>query len=205
VAGRFDAVIVKSEQMAQVIDPVPAHVVPNGVDLEAFSPADRGAARRRLGWPDDRYHVLFPGNPRNARKNHPLARQAVEVAQRLVDRPIDLQTLWEVPAADVPLYMNGCDAMLMASYLEGSPNVVKEAMACDLPVIAVPVGDVVRLLDGVPGYTVCGRDANSMGAALARTLGDGTRPQGREAIERLGLDLASVAHRLTDIYRQVLA
>lgn len=205
VADRFEAVIVKSEEMAQVIDPVPAHVVPNGVDTDHFRPLEQAECRRRLGWGQDRTHVLFPGNPRNPRKNHPLAREAVDVAADILGRPIELQTLWEVQPSEVPRYMNGCDAMLMASYLEGSPNVVKEAMACDLPVVAVPVGDVERLLAGVSGYTVCQRDPVAMGQALATTLNDPSPACGRQAIERQGLDLESVARRLTAIYDEVLA
>lgn len=205
LASRFSAVIVKSQQMADIVAPVPAHVVPNGVDLERFRPTDRAEACHALGWAADELHVLFPGNPGNARKNHPLAQDAVGVAERLIGRPIVLETLWNVQPDDVPLYMNACDAMVMASHLEGSPNVVKEAMACKLPVVAVPVGDVERLLDGLPGYSICERSGESMGSALAEALTADGAPDGRSAIKRQGLDLESVANRLIAIYREVLA
>lgn len=111
LARRFSAVIVKSQQMADLVAPVPAHVLPNGVDIERFRPIDRAEACHALGWSDDPLRVLFPGNPRNARKNHPLAREAVKVAERLLGRPIALETLWDVQPDEVPLYMNACDAM----------------------------------------------------------------------------------------------
>lgn len=205
LARRFSAVIVKSQQMADLVAPVPAHVVPNGVDTERFRPIDRVEAREALGWPTDELRVLFPGNPRNARKNHPLAIEAVAVAERLLDRPIGLETLWDVQPDEVPLYMNACEAMVMASHLEGSPNVVKEAMACNLAVVAVRVGDVEQLLDGVSGYAICERTPESMGSALAEALTADGVPDGRGAIDRQGLDLESVANRLTAIYREVLA
>ncbi len=205
LARRFSAVIVKSQQMADLVAPVPAHVLPNGVDTSRFRPIDRDDACEALGWSRDTRRVLFPGNPRNARKNHPLAREATDVAAQFLGQPIALETLWDVQPDDVPLYMNACDAMVMTSFLEGSPNVVKEAMACNLAVVAVPVGDVEELLDGVPGYAVCERSPESMGSALAGVLSSEMTPDGRSAIGRHGLDLESVANRLAAIYREVLA
>jgi glycosyltransferase involved in cell wall biosynthesis len=100
--------------------------------------------------------------------------------------------------------MNACDAMLLTSLIEGSPNVVKEAMACNLPVVAVPVGDVPELLAGVPGYIVCPRDAQQLGDALAHVLASPPQAAGRAALEQKGLDLASVARRVLAVYACVL-
>ena len=151
LAPHIDQVIVKSDELARVIAPTPAHVIPNGVDTELFCPIDRNIARRQLKWPMDAPRVLFPGNPADPRKGLALARQGIKVASRAMRCDLELVPLWGVAPDDVPLYMNACDAMLMTSLLEGSPNVVKEAMACNLPVIGVPVGDVEPLLGGVAG------------------------------------------------------
>ncbi len=90
--------------------------------------------------------------------------------------------------------------MLMVSLIEGSPNVVKEAMACNLNVIGVEVGDVPQLLDGVSGCSVCARDPEEIGGKIAEQL---TLPQpcnGREALESRGLSLDSVARQIRNIY-----
>lgn len=208
-ARTVDAVIVKSQEMADLVKPVHAHVVPNGVDMELFQPTDKEHARAELAWPADRRYILFPGNPANPRKGYPLAESAVFLArEKLESLPDDIPTrlvvLHNVPPDQVPLYMNACDAMLMTSLNEGSPNVVKEAMACNLPIISVSVGDTAELLDGVPGYHVCPRDASALADGLVATLTTPVTADGRAALLRHRLDLESVAQRLLAIYEETL-
>ena len=199
-ANRFDKVIVKSQEMAGVIAPCKSTVVANGVDMETFQPMSRDEARKRLNLPLDRKQILFPGNPENPRKGHLLAAAAVKVAVQQLDEPIDLVPLWNVDPDDVAIYMNACDAMLMMSFIEGSPNVVKEGLACDLPVIGVQVGDVPEMLDGISGCVVCPRDAEVIGQRLAEQLQSETICNGRAVLQDRGLDLASVAQRVLSIY-----
>jgi len=204
LARLVDAVIVKSREMAHVLRPVVAHVIPNGVDLDAFQPLDRSAARDRLGWHDRKPRVLFPGNPALPNKGFPLARAAVDVASSALGEAVEIVLLSDIAPHQVPVYLSACDAMLVASYTEGSPNAVTEAMACNLPVIAVPVGDVPELLSGVESSAVCPRDPQVLGSELARLLTSSGRSNGRETIETRGLDLANVAHRVAAVYRDVL-
>ena len=205
VARTVDAVIVKSSEMARVVAPVPAHVIPNGVDLQAFSPMNAARARSALGWSEGDRYVLFAGNPDSPRKGFPLARAAAAQAAAAMTERLKLIPLSQVPPERVPLYMNACDALLMTSFLEGSPNVVKEAMACNLPVVSVPVGDVPELLTDVSGCAVCARDASDLASALAQILHHGQRTNGRVVLERRGLDLPSVARRVVDVYIDVLS
>lgn len=204
LARNVDAVIVKSREMADVIAPVTATVIPNGVDLNIFQPRAREVSRRRLQFTERGRKVLFPGNPDNPGKGFDLASASVRVAASLMGESIDLVPLWNVAPDDVPVYMNACEAMLMTSFTEGSPNVVKEAMACDLPVIGVPVGDVHELLDGAAGYAKCERDADEIGRALAGILTHPTTVEGRKAILEKQLDLESVARRVIAVYERVL-
>lgn len=204
LAQRLDAVIVKSPEMAEILAPAKCHVVPNGVDMERFTPIDKSDACQQLGWDNSVTRVLFPGNPDNPRKGFKLANAALDLAQQQLGKPLEMVVLWKVAPAEVPIYMNACDAMFMTSLLEGSPNVVKEAMACNLPVAAVPVGDVEILLDGVDGYSVSPRDPNALAEALVQMLAHTEPVDGRGALRRKKLDLPSVARRLLDIYASVL-
>ena len=199
-ANRFDKVIVKSQEMAELIKPCESTVVANGVNMEVFRPVVRTEARKRLDFPLDRKVVLFPGNPDNPRKGHALATAAIAVAEKLLGESIQLVPLWDIDPDDVATYMNACDVMLMMSFIEGSPNVVKEALACDIPVIGVQVGDVPEMLDGIEGCKVCQRDADEIGQSVAEYLKAPTACNGREILMQRGLDLASVADRVLAIY-----
>ena len=199
------SVIVKSAEMAEAVKPVRAHIVPNGVDMDAFRPMEVQQARAMLGWPENKRYILFSGNPKNPRKCFPLAQAAVSRASALMNEPLHLVPLRGVAPEKVPLYMNSCEAMLMTSFIEGSPNVVKEAMACNLPVVSVPVGDVSMLLDGVPGYEICPRNAKLLAESLSKILLNGHRVEGRAALKSKRLDLESSAMQLVKIYTDVLA
>jgi len=92
------------------------------------------------------------------------------------------------PHERIPLYMNACDVLALASDYEGSPVVIKEAMACNLPIVSVDVGDVAQVIAGVEGCYICRRDAADMADKLGQALDRGQRTAGRRVIQSLGLD-----------------
>jgi glycosyltransferase involved in cell wall biosynthesis len=203
-ARTVDAVIVKSAQMAGLVAPTKPYIIPNGVDLDIFRPVDTAVARRELGWEEGKQYVLFPGCPETPRKNYPLAQAVVEQVTRWTEAPVQLKILWGVPPERVPLYMNASGALLTTSFLEGSPNTVKEAMACNLPVVSVPVGDVPELLKGVEGCVVAPYDVGALAEGLIQILNIGRRSVGRAAIVRKGLTQEGVARRIVQVYESVL-
>lgn len=204
LARLVKAVVVKTEEMARVVAPVPAHVIPNGVDLELFRPVDPAEARAALGFDPHKRYVLFPGHPLNPRKAFPVAKAAVEIAAQRTAEDIELVTLYPTPPEKVPLIMNACDVELLTSYVEGSPNVVKEAMACNLPVVTVNTGDVAELLAGVEGCLICPRTPEALAEGLTAVLAEARRTNGREILQRKRLDLVSVAERIRRVYVDVL-
>jgi teichuronic acid biosynthesis glycosyltransferase TuaC len=203
VARRADACIVVSAHMKACLPaPVEAEVIPSGLDFELFRELPRDEARRRLNLPEDERLVLFVGRPTQARKRLWLAEKAVEVLNQTT--PARLVVAWRVAHADVSAYMSAADALVFTSMQEGSPNVVKEALACNLPVVSVRVGDVEERLRGVEGCEVCADERpESIAAALARVLGRGGRSAGREAVR--GLDERIITDRVIGIYRKLLA
>src|SRR5262249_1557511 len=94
---------------------------------------------------------------------------AVEILNERL--PARLIIAWGVPHAEIPVYMGACDVFVFTSSQEGSPDIVKEALACDLPVISVAVGDVRQRLQGVEGCEVCADERpETIAAALERAL-----------------------------------
>src|SRR5205085_3572256 len=146
-----------------------------------------------------------PGCPDLPRKGFALANAAVAHASAQMGEPLELVSLWGVAPDRVALFMNACDVMVLTSYVEGSPNVVKEAMACNLPIVSVPVGDVPERLAGVAGCMICPHDPVALGDALLQVLRDGRRTTGRCALQAMGLDQDAVARKILAIYEDVLA
>ena len=198
-ARRANGVIVKTEEMRRVIADVPdVHVIPNGVNLSRFQPQPRDAARAALGWRGTGQVLLFAAKPTESRKNWPLADAACRLlAARGLD--VRLEAMYGRPQADMVSAMNAADVLLLPSYHEGSPNVVKEAMAVNLPVVAAPVGDCAELLREVSPSFVVPHSPQAFADAAAAALASGARSNGREVIERR-LSVESIAQRVLAVY-----
>ena len=200
VARYANATITKSQAMELALPSSSRgrnHVIPNGIDRELFRPMDRTAARRQLGWDAEERVALFAASPEVSMKRHRLAEKACARASERLG-PVRLAVVDGVPPDDVPLFMNAGDCLIHPSASEGSPNVVKEALACNLPVIATPVGDVPQLLAGVENSYVCPPAVEPLADALRRCLDPPRRSNGRE--RTLDLDEARIATRIAGIY-----
>jgi glycosyltransferase involved in cell wall biosynthesis len=197
------ATITKSDEMERRLPrsvQMRNHVIPNGVDLQCFAPSDQTIARRRLGWSEGEKVALFVGNPSDPRKNYPLADAAYSVAAQSCSKLI-LRVAHGVDPQAIPLYMNGADVLVFPSRSEGSPNVVKEAMGCELPIVATPVGDIPERLGGVAGCWVVPPDPQDFASAIVNALAHGRSPAARQAVAELSMD--RVAERVEQVYRAV--
>lgn len=200
ICSRFaDAVVVMSTEMADELD-CECHVIPHGVDLDLFRPVSQTDARADLGWDQDTHYVLFPYDSSRRVKDFPRAQRIVERVRSELDDPVELQTMSGVPHDRVPRYMNAADALLLTSKREGSPNTVKEALACNLPVVATDVGDVSERLDSVSHSTAAGDD-DVLVNALRDVLRAGERSDGREAVADLRIE--NQLDRIEAVYRSV--
>lgn len=196
-----DAVIVKSPRMRAMLGRSDVHVIPNGVDLELFRPLERSRARADLGLSQDTRYVLFASDPARPEKCYSLASAVMQlVRQRLPEA--ELLVLKGQPQQRLALAYNAVDALVLTSLSEGSPNVVKEAMATNLPVVSVDVGDVRELLHGATDCYVCSRDPRELADRLCDILLRQSRTNGRQAISRLALP--AVAKRIAAVYEDVL-
>jgi glycosyltransferase involved in cell wall biosynthesis len=199
-----DATITVSEPMASLLPPACQarnHVVPHGVDLSRFDHLSRADARARLGWDPDESVVLFAADPRRHVKNFPLARAAVDVLTRRTPG-VRLRVAHDLVPEDIPVWMAAADVLLLTSRSEGSPGVIKEAMAAGLPAVSTPVGDVPQLFRGVDGCYVRDPTPAALADGLVAALAHGAAPRAQEAVA--ALDVKLTAARVVGVYQWVL-
>ena len=143
-------------------------------------------------------HVLFGGDFERAVKDPELAKQAIALLH-----DVELIEMRGYSREQVVTLMYKCKALLLTSVREGSPQVVKEAMACGCPIVSVDVGDVAERVEGLEGcYVVKSREPREITEALEKAIAFG-RTKGRERLLADGLDNEQVAQRLIEIYKQV--
>lgn len=197
LARLVSRVIVKSHEMASKLRLSSARVIPNGVDLDLFRPLDRDEARKQLGLDLAKRLVLFPYDPAVIGKRYDLVEAAVARGRESIPE-LEILKVSRVPLSRMPLYMNAADVLVLASLTEGSPNAVKEAMAVNLPVVSVDVGDVAELIGPTEGCYLAPRDVESLASRIVGVCRAGTRTQGRDWIARLSMP--AVARQIVEVY-----
>jgi len=193
--------IVKSEEMKKELEIDKVEVIPNGVDLEIFKPLDNNECIKEIGWKQDRKIVLFAANPQRPEKNFSLAKKAIAT---LNIEDVELKVVYNVPHKEMPLYLNASDLLLSTSLWEGSPNVIKEAMACNCPIVTTNVGDVKWLLDGVEGCFITTNDPKDVADKIKKALNFKGRTKGRDKLISLGLDSEHIAKKIIKVYEEVI-
>lgn len=193
---RWKAIIVKSNDMYRDICIKRAIVIPNGVNIERFQPMNQAECQKRLGWDATKKHVLFPANAARPEKDFALAQSAC-----LLFENVELHAFEHTPNAETPYWYNAADVVLMTSKWEGSPNAIKEAMACSRPIVCTSVGDVSERLNGIGGcYVVPTREPKDIAVALEKVIVFEGKTKGRERIIADGLTKELVSKRLIKIY-----
>ncbi len=192
--------IVKSENMKEILGINSIVVIPNGVDLNVLKPIELSVAKKHTNFPENKKIVLFFANPERKEKNYTLAEKAIEI---LNDNGVSLQVVHGVDFHDVPFYLNASDVVLMTSISEGSPNVIKEAMACNTSIIATDVGDIKAIIGSTPGCYITSFDPVDVASKLKKALEFNGKTQGRDNI--LHLDSNIIADRIISIYESILS
>lgn len=205
-ARRADGIICKSEGLRQALprkrDRERAQVIPNGVDTERFCPGDRRKARQDLGIGIEERIVLFPHTITVSRKRFDLAQAAVA---ELAKRGVEARLLPVAGASHelMPTYYQAADCLLLTSNQEGSPNTVKEALCCDLPIVSVDVGDVAHWLGMSSGSALVSEDSKGVAEGLMKVLSGPGSVDGSAVRDVIGL--TKIAERIGAVYDTVLS
>ncbi len=177
-------------------------IIPCGVDLEVFFPVEKQKARKVLGLDAKRIYVLFSSSFTNEVKNAPLAEKAL----LLVKEDIELLELKGFTREKTNYLMNAVDFLLVTSFSETGPLVVKEAMACNCPIVSTDVGDVKGVIDCIDGCYISGYDPTDVADKIQKALIFSKQTidtEGRARIINLGLDSESTANKIIKIYKEI--
>lgn len=200
-----NSLIVKSENICQKVSGHKSvYLIPNGVNLSKFKPIDKTIARNKLNLELTKKYILFLANPSHQWKNAGLAKAAVKL---LNDPEVQLLAPFPVNQDEVVLYLNAADVVISASFMEGSSNVIKEAMACNTPIVATEVGDTKWIMGNTEGCYITGfkpEDVAMKMKAAIEFASDRGKTNGRDRIIELGIDSKTVAKRIQDIYLRTL-
>jgi teichuronic acid biosynthesis glycosyltransferase TuaC len=194
----WDQVIVKSKGMYSDLKYSKAHIIPNGVNRKRFLPMSKEECQNKLGWNPSQKHLLFAANPKRKEKNYDLVLDAVKI---LGDKGIELHHLSQVDFSQIPIYMNAADVVLLSSLWEGSPNVIKEALSCNRPIVSTDCGDVRELLAGVKGSYIATYEAADFAKKVLEALHH-EDTDGRAHITHL--DAAYIAKKIINIYHSTI-
>lgn len=170
--------------------------------IEITDVMDKTAAQQAMNLPNDKINVLFGGSFSNLRKNVALANAALNILNR---DDINLIEMKGFSREQVTLLYNACDMLLLPTKSEGSPQVLKEAMAYNCPVVATDVADIAYLLDGVSNSYVTTFDPADVADKIQRVIESGDRTNGRERIMQLQLTNNEVAKTIKTIYESILS
>lgn len=197
---RWDITILKTHKMKELLGMERAEIIPNGVDITRFKPIPQNESREMLNFPLEKKIIIFISFPNRPEKNIELAKTSL---QRINRSDILFKHIYNVPNEKIPLYYNAADALLLTSKWEGSVNIVKEAMACNCPIISTNVGDVKWVLGDTEGCYITSFEPEDVADKIKAVLDFGRRTNGRNRIFNLGLDSENIADRLFHVYHKV--
>lgn len=194
--------IVVADLLKSKLKPLSTVTIPMGVDLDLFKPIPRDEAREHLGFPKHNRIILFVANPNDPTKRFDIAQKAINLLSEYFPN-VDLFPLHNVPHEHVPLYMNASDVLVLTSMHEASPCVIKEAMACNLPIVSVDVGDVFERISGIPGCYICERSPDDIAFKVKKVFNNNDiQPDIRSRISEFSLE--NIARRVVDVYEEVV-
>lgn len=199
----LDAVIVVNRHMKDVLNSRKVTVIPCGVNTDIFYPheiLEKEWVAKKLC--SDSVNILFASDFQQYVKNYPLARDAIELISAEI--PVNLIELKEYSRAEVSCLLNSVSLLVLTSLWEGSPQVVKEAMACNCQIVATDVGDTKWLLEGLEGCYVASHDPHDVASKIKLAIQNARRTRGLERLLALGLDTGSTATKILAVYHDVL-
>ena len=176
-------------------------ILPCGIDLHECVITDKKIARKELGFLPKKKYILFGGAFENLRKNYPLLKEGIDLLKRDDIEVLEMKGLSRLQISKI---LSACDLFALPTKSEGSPQALKEAMACNCPIVATDVADIKHLLGDLEGHYICTFAPRDVAEKVEKALAFNSRTKGRERIIELGLTNDLVAKKLVEIYKEIL-
>ncbi len=174
-------------------------IIPCGINLNDIKIIPKEEAKEKMHLPDNKINVLFGGNFHNLRKNYQLAKQSIDLLPRNYN--INLIELKGYNRNEVTNLLCGCDLLFLPTKSEGSPQIIKEAMACNCPIVATNVADIEQIIQGTEGCFLTDFEAENIKEALLKAIKFESRTNGREKMFKY--DNTEIVKKILQIYHTV--
>ena len=196
----LNSIIAKSQEIGTYVwQKKKLNIIPNGVNFKMFQPIKKDVARKTIGLSNKLRYVLFLNNLSDTRKNFTLFKETMK-NEKL--ESFELLTPYPVAPNLVSQYLCASDLLVHTSWREGSPNLIKEAMACNIPIVSSEVGDVKEVINETDGCYLTKFTTTDLAAKINLALKFDGRTEGRKNIKYL--EEGQIAKRIIKVYETLL-
>ncbi len=175
-------------------------VIPCGITLNDITLTPKENAIREMKLPVNKTNILFGGSFSNLRKNYPLAKEAIEFLEKKDN--INLIELKGFSREQVTMLLCGCDLLLLPTKSEGSPQIIKEAMACNCPIVATNVADIAEITANTQGCFITGFEPSEVARAIDNAINFNKRTDGRSKMSKY--ENSVIVGEIIEIYKKVV-
>tara|TARA_B100000029_G_C17487369_1_gene927809 strand:+ start:166 stop:1110 length:945 start_codon:yes stop_codon:yes gene_type:complete len=194
-------ILVSHKQRRKLLFSCKISVIPCGINLDTFFPIDSNIAKKTLKFVNNKVYILFCSSFDIKVKNYQLAKDAIKI---LSEYEIEIIELKNKSREEVNLLLNACNLLLLTSLSEGSPQIIKEAMACNCPIVATDVGDINEVIENTEGCYITSFDSREVAQKIHKAIQYSKtkeKTMGRENVKHF--DNKNISNNINNIYQRI--
>lgn len=199
----FDKIIFKNQVNSFKSKKI--NVIPNGVNLNFFRQINYIKSINKLNLDINKKYILFMDSYKKRKQKRIDKFQSVISSLKKIDKSVEPLFLFNTKRSDIPYYINASSLHIITSDFEGSPNSVKECLACNVPIVSTPVGDVNNLIKDVKNcYLSSNFEVSNIVKLSIISLSSNQKSNGRNRIKKLNLTMENISMKIINLYKDIL-